>query len=131
MFHHPFYLHGGRLYQIPESESEHTLFNVASAEGASVPPKNPRGGHNYYNARDMERLQRRMKAILKDKVTTASDQIARSESVSPQPNTDNQPQRAMEWMQDYLTREEREAKQWESNTLRQKQPSGLIRRTSA
>lgn len=56
------YLARGRLYQIPDNESEHTLFEVSlrttsdSTSGLDF----PRGGHNYYNGRDFERFARRI-----------------------------------------------------------------------
>ena len=58
---HPYYSFGGHLYRIPSSENEYTCFKVESPE--SEPVLFARGGHNYYGARDMERLQRRMKSI--------------------------------------------------------------------
>ena len=56
-----------RLYRIPESESEHALFNVAEdkPDGEPHPPQFPRGGHNYYNGRDMEKFSRRMEWVSK------------------------------------------------------------------
>jgi len=81
----PLYFYHGRLYRIPPSEQEHGAFTVESdsphdrkAEpadssprltGASPSPGKhldhsiawPRGGHNYYNDRDMENIQRRMR----------------------------------------------------------------------
>jgi len=56
----PFYFTGGRLYHIPPSESEYASFHV-SQEDKESPEKSyhPRGGHNYYNGRDMERFMRR------------------------------------------------------------------------
>ncbi|KAG8811635.1 hypothetical protein FRC19_003688 [Serendipita sp. 401] len=59
----PFYLYHGKLYRIQEGEHEHSLFTV---DDVSSPPLHPKGGHNYYGARDMERLQRRMKALMVD-----------------------------------------------------------------
>jgi hypothetical protein len=49
---------------IPPSESEHGHFNVDVPEDQVI--LHPRGGHNYYGGRDMERLQRRLKAITLD-----------------------------------------------------------------
>ncbi|KAG5634763.1 hypothetical protein H0H81_000857, partial [Sphagnurus paluster] len=55
------YLDRTRLYHIPASESEHSIFSVAPSTEASSPSVNfPRGGHNYYNGRDFERLCRRI-----------------------------------------------------------------------
>lgn len=59
----PFYLYHSRLYRVPESESEHSKFNVDTTgvpetQGA---PDYPLGGHNYYGGRDMEKFQRTMR----------------------------------------------------------------------
>lgn len=57
----PMYFHHGALFWVPESENEHGIFDVAGeALAANMLPKYPRGGHNYYNSRDLERLGRRM-----------------------------------------------------------------------
>jgi hypothetical protein len=64
----PLYSFGGHLYHIPQTESEHTSFSVQVPEGDRI--LYPRGGHNYYGARDMERLQRRLRGILAD-ITSA------------------------------------------------------------
>lgn len=57
----PLYFYHGVLFRIPASESEHGIFDVhAEAMDASVSPAYPRGGHNYYNGRDLERFARRM-----------------------------------------------------------------------
>ena len=58
---YPYYSFGGHLYRIPSSDNEYTCFKVESLE--NEPVLFARGGHNYYGARDMERLQRRMKPI--------------------------------------------------------------------
>ena len=61
----PFYFYHSALYQIPQSEIEHSKFQVdssgvpAPSEGAA--PDFPLGGHNYYGGRDMEKLQRTMR----------------------------------------------------------------------
>ncbi|THV04776.1 alpha/beta-hydrolase [Dendrothele bispora CBS 962.96] len=55
----PLYFVHGKLYCVPASESEHTLFHVED-DNASGPPEHPRGGHNYYNKRDQEKTIRRM-----------------------------------------------------------------------
>ncbi|KAJ7634587.1 Alpha/Beta hydrolase protein [Roridomyces roridus] len=60
----PFYFLHGNLYRIPPSESEYTSFHVSSDESKDPEklvslPIHPRGGHNYYNGRDMEKLLRR------------------------------------------------------------------------
>jgi hypothetical protein len=58
----PLYFFGGRLYNVPPSESEYTLFMVEPDIGDNEQiPNHPRGGHNYYNGRDMEKFSRRMK----------------------------------------------------------------------
>ncbi|KAJ7223674.1 alpha/beta-hydrolase [Mycena haematopus] len=44
----PLYFEHGRLYQVPAESRER---NIA--------PEHPRGGHNYYNGRDMEKFARR------------------------------------------------------------------------
>jgi hypothetical protein len=61
---HPYYSYGGHLYFIPSSENECTYFKVESP--LEEPVLFGRGGHNYYGARDMERLQRRMKPIFSE-----------------------------------------------------------------
>ncbi len=72
MASNPFYLYQGTLYKVPTSEKEHGLFHIdmatiPSAEVKSTPrPLHPKGGHNYYAGRDMEKLQRRLKSIAKD-----------------------------------------------------------------
>ncbi|KAF5310571.1 hypothetical protein D9619_008193 [Psilocybe cf. subviscida] len=53
----PIYTVGGRLYKTPPTESEHALFRVQASEKVSLFPK---GGHNYYNGRDLERFTRRI-----------------------------------------------------------------------
>ncbi|KAJ7226131.1 Alpha/Beta hydrolase protein [Mycena pura] len=55
----PFYLVHGRLYQVPADLCEYALFHVTSDADDEKPPAHPRGGHNYYNNRDMERFRRR------------------------------------------------------------------------
>jgi len=57
----PMYLDGQLLYYVPESESEHTLFDVALPESNEEDTVLfPKGGHNYYNLRDLEMLIRRL-----------------------------------------------------------------------
>jgi hypothetical protein len=72
MASNPFYLHRGILYKVPASEKEHGHFHI---DMATVPPAgvgpvsrplHPKGGHNYYAGRDMEKLQRRLKSIAAD-----------------------------------------------------------------
>ncbi|KIK06409.1 hypothetical protein K443DRAFT_674392 [Laccaria amethystina LaAM-08-1] len=50
----PIYTIDGRLYRIPSSESEHTLFHVVEDGDELDAPIFPRGGHNYYNRRELE-----------------------------------------------------------------------------
>lgn len=50
----PFYLYRGQLFRVPAGEAEHTLFDVEQSD-AEREPRHPRGGHNYYNNRSMER----------------------------------------------------------------------------
>lgn len=58
------YFYHGRLFYVPVSESEHGSFAVAQdALDATRVPQYPRGGHNYYNNRDMEWIARRMQWI--------------------------------------------------------------------
>jgi len=72
MTSNPFYLYQGTLYNVPTSEKEHGHFQIdmatiPSAEIESTShPLHPKGGHNYYAGRDMEKLQRRLKNIAKD-----------------------------------------------------------------
>jgi hypothetical protein len=61
---HPYYSYGGHLYIIPPAEGEYTNFKVSPPDEEVV--LYSRGGHNYYGARDMERLQRRLKGIFTD-----------------------------------------------------------------
>lgn len=72
----PLYASGDKIYYIPPSEREKTLFRVDggnnssdgslsnSTEGisgsTSMSTRFPRGGHNYYCGRELERLQRRI-----------------------------------------------------------------------
>ena len=60
-----FYAHHGRLYKIPSTENEYSMFHVLHDEEgyASSSVLYPLGGHNYYNDRDMEELARRMRWI--------------------------------------------------------------------
>lgn len=57
----PMYFHHGALFWVPASENEHGVFDVSEAAlDANTSPRYPRGGHNYYNSRDLEKLSRRM-----------------------------------------------------------------------
>ena len=84
MASNPFYLYQGTLYKVPTSEKEHGHFHIdmatiPSAEVKSISrPLHPKGGHNYYAGRDMEKLQRRLKIIAKD-VAKAARQPAVTE----------------------------------------------------
>ncbi|KAJ6487728.1 Alpha/Beta hydrolase protein [Mycena sanguinolenta] len=56
----PFYFVHGRLYHVPPESHEYALFHVTlDSEDEKIAPEHPRGGHNYYNGRDMERFARR------------------------------------------------------------------------
>ncbi|KAG8810047.1 hypothetical protein FRC17_003122 [Serendipita sp. 399] len=124
----PFYLYHGKMYSIPQEEREHSLFLVeeTTAQGAAArPPLYPKGGHNYYGARDMERLQRRMQAIRVDVEGTNSnlDRPAQPTTVKNpgstqgtkkksndrglQPRLDDPP-----WVRLYLEREREEEQAW-------------------
>ena len=54
----PLYGYNGYLYFIPESEREYTKFDVEECDD-DIPPEYPKGGHNYYNNRDMALMIRR------------------------------------------------------------------------
>jgi len=57
----PLYLYHGRLFHVPASEGEHGVFTVAKeALDATRGPDHPRGGHNYYNGKDAEKVIRRI-----------------------------------------------------------------------
>jgi hypothetical protein len=58
------FLRNDRLFRIPDSEKEHGSFDIPPAEDAP-PPLHPKGGHNYYNGRDLEKLARRANALMK------------------------------------------------------------------
>ncbi|KAF9043494.1 alpha/beta-hydrolase [Hymenopellis radicata] len=55
-----FYWVNERLYRVPSSECESSLFR---APPSPKPPLYPKGGHNYYNGHDMEKVFRRFKLI--------------------------------------------------------------------
>ncbi len=61
----PFYLIHGRLYKVPPSESEFSLFLADPAPTNDQPIQYPRGGHNYYNGRNMERVLTRLQWLQK------------------------------------------------------------------
>jgi len=56
----PFYTVCGQLYQTPTSECEHSLFHIQRELDDSEICLFPKGGHNYYNGRDLERFARRV-----------------------------------------------------------------------
>ncbi|KAJ7143817.1 Alpha/Beta hydrolase protein [Mycena epipterygia] len=63
----PLYFLHGRLYRIPPASREYALFHVSpELEDENDLPEHPRGGHNYYNGRDMEKYARRFRWL--DKV---------------------------------------------------------------
>lgn len=70
-FHHctkrPIYFYNARLFHIPESEREFGQFDVAMSDEdmEKMPPLHPKGGHNYYNGSDMEKMVRRMEWLQK------------------------------------------------------------------
>lgn len=53
----PLYFVNGRLYRIPETECEYAFFKVPESD---EPVLYPRGGHNYYSGRDLEKARRLM-----------------------------------------------------------------------
>ena len=54
----PIYTIGGKLYRTPSTECEHASFRVVQSDTAV--PLFPKGGHNYYNGRDLEKFSRRI-----------------------------------------------------------------------
>ncbi|KAL1746048.1 Alpha/Beta hydrolase protein, partial [Schizophyllum fasciatum] len=60
----PFYLADDHLYRVPEREAECTLFDVQERAADATYPK---GGHNYYNGRPIERFFRRVNWLEKAK----------------------------------------------------------------
>jgi predicted alpha/beta-fold hydrolase len=62
-----YYSAHGTLYSIPPSESEYTIFKIDDDPDTKTRLiKHPRGGHLYYNDRNMELLLRRMHWIQND-----------------------------------------------------------------
>lgn len=64
----PLFLRNDQLFKIPDSEKEYGSFDIPPTDGAP-PPLHPKGGHNYYNGRDLEKLARRtdsLKRLMKD-----------------------------------------------------------------
>ncbi|KDR80354.1 hypothetical protein GALMADRAFT_223234 [Galerina marginata CBS 339.88] len=57
----PLYTSGGKIYHTPSTESEHALFRVISNNSSDdIAFLFPKGGHNYYNGRDLEKFTRRI-----------------------------------------------------------------------
>ncbi|SJK98610.1 uncharacterized protein ARMOST_01878 [Armillaria ostoyae] len=56
----PMYLVHGHIFRIPASECEFSLFIAEPPSADCISIEHPRGGHNYYNGRDMERVPRRL-----------------------------------------------------------------------
>ncbi|KAJ3526776.1 hypothetical protein NMY22_g10033 [Coprinellus aureogranulatus] len=63
----PLYAFQRKLYQVPDGQSESSLFRVQPQQTATDGPQSqsdaqtntfPRGGHNYYNGRDLEGFRR-------------------------------------------------------------------------
>ncbi|EJD52453.1 alpha/beta-hydrolase [Auricularia subglabra TFB-10046 SS5] len=107
MCEQPFYLYHGDLYNVPASERAHTKFTVIRDD--SRPPRFIRGGHNYYNVRDMEGSVRRLRAIREDVERGCS---------------------ADEWARRYVEREEVERqKQLSKTSTRDKLVRSLSART--
>ena len=84
----PLFLRNDRLFRIPGSEKEYGAFDIPAIEDAP-PPLHPRGGHNYYNGRELEKLARRVWALsklMKDEghlwVKSYVEEVARVEKYS-------------------------------------------------
>ena len=60
----PLFLRDDRLFKIPDSEKECGSYDTPSVEDAP-PPLHPKGGHNYYNGRELEKLARRADTLMK------------------------------------------------------------------
>ena len=58
----PLFLRNDRLFRIPHNEIEYGSFDISSIEGAAA-PLHPKGGHNYYNGRELEKLARRVDTL--------------------------------------------------------------------
>ena len=58
----PLFLRNDQLFRIPDSEKEYGSFDIPVIDGAP-PPLHPKGGHNYYNGRDLEKLARRTDSL--------------------------------------------------------------------
>lgn len=84
----PLFLRNDRLFRIPDSEKEFGAFDIPAIEGAPI-PLHPRGGHNYYNGRELEKLARRvwvLSKLMKDEddlwVKSYVEEVARVEKYS-------------------------------------------------
>lgn len=60
----PLFLRNDQLFRIPDDQKEYGFFDTPTIEGAP-PPLHPKGGHNYYNGKDLEKLVRRASALSK------------------------------------------------------------------
>ncbi|KDR68439.1 hypothetical protein GALMADRAFT_257167 [Galerina marginata CBS 339.88] len=56
----PLYLSHSQLWRISQDQSEHSLFKLDPEATLGAQNPYPMGGHNYYNDRNIELLQRRM-----------------------------------------------------------------------
>ena len=68
----PIFALDGKLYEVPSTECEHAMFHVQmqnNSEGScSLFPK---GGHNYYNGRNLEHFIRGISLLVKARPTVA------------------------------------------------------------
>jgi len=85
----PLFLRNDQLFRIPDSEKEYGSFDTPSVEDAP-PPLHPKGGHNYYNGRELEKLARRVDALsklMKDEddlwIESYVEEVTRVEKYSP------------------------------------------------
>lgn len=85
----PLFLRDDRLFKIPDSEKEYGSYDIPTVEGAP-PPLHPKGGHNYYNRRELEKLGRRagtLKKLMRDEddlwVESYLEEVIRVEKYSP------------------------------------------------
>ena len=60
----PLFLRNDRLLRIPDGEKEYGSYDIPVVEDAP-PPLHPKGGHNYYNGRELEKLARRVDTLSK------------------------------------------------------------------
>jgi hypothetical protein len=85
----PLFLRNDRLFRIPDSEKEYGSFDTPTIED-TPPPLHPKGGHNYYNGRELEKLARRVQVLsklMRDEdelwVKCYAEEVARVEKHSP------------------------------------------------